>query len=139
MSTLGEIGTYLEAVGVASGSATPPTLYLGSRPDSPDECLTVYEYPGDAPSYIQEQTAPSDESVQIQVVARSVDYEAASELISKAWTALALVINMNLSGTKYHSIRPNHSPSTMGRDTNDRILLFFNATVSKEVVLAALS
>jgi hypothetical protein len=136
MSTLTEIGDYLEGLGIGTLATD---LFLGSRPDSPDKVLVVYQYPGNAPEYVQSAFSPSAESPQIQVVARAVKYEDADALASSAWSALAAVTNASLGGTYYRSIRPNSSPGTMGRDSNDRVLVFFNATVEKEVSLDAVS
>jgi len=133
MATLDEIGDYLEDYGAGVQGVD---LFLGSRPEGPDNCLTVYEYPGGPPEYIQDSFAPVAERVQIQVVARSGGYEEAHRRASVAWAALAVVTNATLGSTKYRSIRPNSSPALMGRDPNDRILVFFNATVEKEVSLA---
>jgi hypothetical protein len=106
-------------------------------PDEPDTVLVVYEYPGGPPEYVQESFSPIAESPQLQVVSRAARYEDAAALAFAAWRALAVVTNATLSGTKYRSIRPNSSPGIMRRDTNDRMLVFFNATVEKEVTLAA--
>jgi hypothetical protein len=129
MSTLSELGDYLE------GKSVSAPVFLGSGPDDPDTVLTLYEYPGGPPEYVQESQSPNAETAQIQVVARAVAYDEASALIAQAWAALASVINTTLSGTKYRSIRPNSSPAVMGQDSNGRMLLYFNATVEKEVSL----
>lgn len=133
MSTLSELGDYLEAEVHTVSQAT--NLFLGSRPDTPDTVLVIYEYAGSSPEYTQESFRPSAESVQIQVVARAIDYEEAKALASEVWSVLACVTNTDLSGTHYRSIRPNASPALLGRDANDRNLVYFNATVEKEVSL----
>lgn len=134
MSTLTELGTFLST----SMSLTEGTeLFLGSRPDDPDTVLVLYEYPGGAPEYVQNQMPPIVEKVQIQVLARAKRYEEASVLAHRAWIALAPITNAVLSGTKYRSIRPNASPAILGRDTNDRLMVYFNASVEKEVSLVA--
>lgn len=137
MSTLTEIGDYLESR--LSGDFTQGVnLFLGTRPDEPDVLLVVYEYPGGEPEAVQEK-AVNVEKPQIQIVARAGggDYNAADRAIHRAWNILSTVRNMYLSGTKYRSIKPSGSPGTIGRDTNDRILVSFNATVEKEVSLVA--
>ena len=131
MSTLSELGDYLE------GKSIGAPVVLGSMSDDPDTVVALYEYPGGPPEYVQESQSPVAEVVQIQAVARAVAYQDASALISRVWSALAVVTNMTLSGTKYRSVRPNNSPAVLRRDSNDRILLFFNATVDKEVSLAS--
>lgn len=130
MSMLNELSDYLAGQGI-----TDP-IYLGSRPDSPDTLLALYAYPGNPPEYVQESFAPVRERPQIQVVAKALEYEDAEDLIYRAWYALAAITNADLGATRYRSVRPDMSPALLGRDKNDRILLFFNAAVDKEVNVA---
>lgn len=136
MSMLAEVGAFLDGLGVGAEGVD---LFLGSRPEEPDTCLTLYEYPGGPPEYVQSSHNPSAEVTSLQVVSRARKYQDAHSFAARAWTALAPVTNATLSGTYYRSIRPNGSPAIMGRDSNDRILVFFNATIEKEVSLASTS
>lgn len=136
MSTLTEIGDLLEANGLGLQGGSTPTIYLGSRPDEPDELIALYQYPGQGPDYVQNSFNPNVEFVSIQVVVRAVDYQAADAKALAAWKVLAPVTNAVLSGTKYRKIKPNSSPFVMGKDSNDRVLIVFNSTVEKEVSLA---
>lgn len=136
MSTLSELGDYLEGLGIASSAVD---LFLGSRPEKPDKVLVLYQYPGGPPEYVQNYFSPIAEVVQIQVVSRALRYEDAEALIYAAWTALAPITNTTLGGTFYRSVRPNNSPALMARDPSDRVILFFNATVEKEVSLVSVS
>lgn len=130
MATLDELGAFLEDDDVATVGTD---LFLAVRPDKPDTCLSLFLYPGGPPEYVQSSYAPNAERVQLQVVARAVHYEDAEALAISAWKVLSVVVNATLSGTHYRSIRPNNSPASMGRDQSDRSLVFFNATVEKEV------
>jgi hypothetical protein len=136
MSTLSELGDYLEDLGIGVQAVD---LFLGSRPDEPDTALIIYQYPGNAPEYVQNSFSPIAEKPQIQVVSRAIRYEDADRRAAQAWAALAVITNATLGGTYYRSVRPNASPGLMGRDTNDRVLVFFNATVEKEVSLESVS
>jgi hypothetical protein len=136
MTTLTELGDYLEDLGLGTLATD---LFLGSRPDAPDEVTALYQYPGGPPEYVQSSFSPIAEVVQIQVVTRAIAYEDADARASSVWSALAIITNATLGGTHYRSIRPNASPGLMGRDSNDRVLIFFNATVEKEVSLEAVS
>lgn len=141
MGMLAELGDFLETAGVvaAQSGSTEPRLFLGSIADTPDQALCIYEYPGGAPEYVQNSFAPIAERAQIQVVARALDYDDARNLAAAAWTALSALTNATLGITRYRSVRPNGSPAFMKRDTNDRVLIFFNASVDKEVSVAILS
>jgi len=136
MSTLTELGDYIEGLGLGTQAVD---LFLGSRPDSPDQLIALYQYAGGPPEYVQSSFSPTVEVVQIQVVARSIAYEDADALASAVWTALAIITNATLGSTRYRSVRPNASPGLMGRDSNDRILVSFNTTVEKEVSLDIVS
>lgn len=136
MSTLAEIGAFLEGLGIGLEGTD---MFLGKRPDMPDTALILYEYPGLGPEYIQSSFNPISEVVQLQVVSRAKKYQDAHSRAAAAWTALAPVTNATLSGTYYRSIRPNASPGNMGTDSHDRVLVFFNATIEKEVSLASTS
>lgn len=129
---LNEVGLYLEEQGVATRAND---LWLGSRPEQPDQILYVLEYPGMAPEYQNDgtSTGPVRERPQIQVTGRGRDYESVRALVQAAWVALSRVTNQVLSGVRYIEIRPSSSPALIGRDQNDRVLISFNASVVKEV------
>jgi len=129
---LDEVGAYLEGQNVALKGQN---LFLGTRPEDPDEILYVLEYPGMPPEYQNDgqSTGPVREQPQLQVTVRGRDYESARRLIQNAWLALNRVTNVTLSGKFYQSIRATSSPALIGRDQSDRVLLSFNASVLKEV------
>lgn len=131
-SPLTEIGAFLQLQGLGLLNVD---LFLGSRPDRPDTLLSVVQYPGDPPEYVQDVPTPHAESLQIQVTARSKSYAEAESKAYTAWRKLAGVRNITLGETRYRGIYPNHSPALMGRDESDRVLVFFNATVEKEAFL----
>lgn len=139
MSTLSEIGDYLEGLGLGSQSGNEPTLRLGGLEDAPDDVVCIYQYPGGGNEWVQDKILPVAERPQIQVVARAKRYQDAELKIDRAWQALAIVRNTTLSGTYYRSIEPNGSPGLLKRDEHGRTLLYFNATVEKEVTVAAVS
>jgi hypothetical protein len=141
MGTLTEIGDFLIAAGVVAGDSgdTEPRLYLDHLGDYPNQALCVYGYPGGPPEYVQNSYAPIAEKPQIQIVARALDHDEAEDLAWAAWHALSPITNATLGSTYYRSIRPNASPALMRKDTNDRFLFFFNASVDKEVPVAAAS
>jgi hypothetical protein len=130
---LTEVATYLQAEGVAQMGQT---LFTGMRPETPDECLTIHEYSGQGPEYQNDGShagGPARERPQLQVMGRGKDYESVRAMVQAAWVALARVTNRMLSGVWYQEIRPSSSPALIGRDSNDRVLIGFNASVVKEV------
>jgi hypothetical protein len=136
MATLDELGAFLQSAGLAVEGTD---MFLGSQPDTPDRILSLHEYPGGPPQYTQDSFMPKWERVQIQVVARARTYQDAKNFADRVWQHMAVVTNAILSGTHYLCIRPNGSPAIMRRDMHDRLLIFFNATIEKEVTVAAIS
>lgn len=139
MSTLTEIGDFLEAHGLGSQSGPQPTICLGVRPDMPDTLLSLHTYLGGTPEYVQDSAFPSAERPSVQVIARAARYDDAEALINRAWAALCVVTNARLSGTYYRSIKPNSSPGVLGRDSHERTLMYFNLSVEKEVSSGTIS
>lgn len=130
MSTLDELATRLQSAGVGVVGAT---LFKGRRPPAPDACVTINEYYSNAPEFILASSVPNAERPQVQVMARGTDYEATMAKAKAAWSSLAAVANMTLSGTFYRHILVNGSPAHIGNDENDRFLIGFNVTVEKDV------
>lgn len=135
MSVLTELGDHLENLGIAAQSGAGHNLFLGSMPDSPDEIIVLYTYPGGKPEYVQDSAGPIAERPQIQAVTRAKTYEAAEALAWRVWSAFSVLTNVTLGATRYRSVRPNGSPALLKRDTDDRVLIFFNSSVDKEVNL----
>ena len=140
MSVLYDLAAYLQDHGVgvneAYNSTNPGTdyhIFVGSRPEKPDDCLTLYAYPGLAPEYVQEDFSPKYEHPYVQVLVRGRVYADADYKIHQAWNALCTLTNASLGGVRYKSVRPLASPALMGRDINDRTMLFFNLAIMKEV------
>jgi Bacteriophage minor capsid protein len=130
---LTELANYLDSLNVAKMGQN---LFTGTRPEEPDEVLTLHEYPGQAPEYQNDGAfagGPARERPQVQVMGRGKDYESVRAMVQAAWVALAKVTNTRLSGVWYQEIRPSSSPALIGRDGNDRVLIGFNASVVKEV------
>lgn len=134
ISPLTEIADYLEGLGLGIQNTD---LFLGRHPDQPDDVAVLTQYPGNAPEYVQESYLPNAESLQLQVMVRSTSYKKAEERCYRLWRALGMITNATLGTTRYRSIRPNNSPALMGRDASNRVMIFFNATVEKEVPLVA--
>jgi len=129
---LTELTNYLEAQGVAKKGNN---LFAGLRPEEPDEVLVLHEYPGMAPEYQNDgqSTGPVRERPQVQVMGRGKDYESVRAMVQAAWVALGKITNVTLSGARYIEVRPSSSPALLGRDSNDRVLIGFNASVIREV------
>lgn len=135
MAFLDDIGTYLAAASIPTESLTLGTnLFLGTRPDSPDTVVAVYETGGAAPQLqFGTSTKPGIETRGLQVVTRAVGYSTAEALCTDVWSALCLVDNETIGSTRYLLADPVQSPFALDRDDRDRMLHVVNFLVSREV------
>lgn len=129
MAILDEVGAYIDA----QTSLTLGTdLFLGLRPDTPIDCATIYEYPGDMPRYTLGSGALV-ERPRLQVISRSAVYATARSRAQTIWNALNALSDQTLTATRYLRVAPMQTPYLMGRDENRNALIAFNCTVDKEV------
>jgi hypothetical protein len=130
MAVLDDVGTYLSA---QVGPLTLGTnLFLGRMPDTPDTCVALYEYGGDAPlSVMGSDAMPPVEQPRIQILTRAPGYSSSRTLALQCWTAVEAILNETLSGTRYHRIAANQSPFPLERDSHDRVLFAQNFRVQK--------
>src|ERR1051325_6921886 len=125
---LDEIGAYLQSLSLGTVGTD---LFLGSTPDSPDACVTVREYGGEAPEFTLGPSV-AYEQPRIQIVCRAgvADYAAARTKAEAIYRALN-VAEATLSATHYLRIEPLQSPFPIGRDENNRWEIAFNCSVMK--------
>jgi hypothetical protein len=130
MSLLEDVGTLIDS---SSATLTLGTnLFLGRLPDSPDTCVAVYQYGGEAPFGVMGgDSMPPVEQPRIQVVVRAAGYSTAETLSRTVWGYLETVLNETLSGTSYLRISAIQSPFPTERDIQERILFAQNFRVSK--------
>lgn len=129
MATLLDIATYIDTELASLTLGT--NLFIGRMPDTPDNCVTLYEYGGSVPDNTMGTSAPSLENPSIQVAVRSTTYAGAVTTIRSIWDKLEAVVDEDLSGTRYNRISANQSPFPLDRDTSDRILFVQNFDVTK--------
>jgi hypothetical protein len=134
MSTLEDLAGLLSAGGVGE---IGEYLFLAKMPDSPDDIMVLTPYAGDGPEYVQNSFVPIAEYPRMQVVTRSQSYTSAEEKAYRAWALLAGVTNAQLGATRYRSIRPMSSPALLGRDSEDRVKIYFNVTIEKEITVGS--
>jgi hypothetical protein len=127
MSVLADLGAYLTQQGVGTPGVD---LFLGTRPDMPDDVTTLYEYSGAVPEYTQAQASPSYVHPQVQVVARAHAYPDAEMMAWNAWNKLSFA-GVTINGNLYVSVKPEGTPGLIGRDQNDRVLIAFNVAVMR--------
>lgn len=130
MSTLDEVGAYLEAEGVGTVGTD---IFLGQLAHTPDDQVAVYEFEGAVPTFVHDAGVPISERPRIQAIARNESYSVGRTKIEAVYTALNKVANQALSATTYHRIFPLQPPFFLKRDENDRVLFACNFQVLKAV------
>lgn len=120
---LDEILGHLESDGVgASGS----NLFWDFLPDTPDRCVSIFEYAGERPQ--RTKGGVYRMLPRLQVITRAPDFEAAMTKALEVYTSLARVDGAVLNGTFYDRIDPLQEPFTdpSGRDGRGRSRVLCN-------------
>lgn len=127
MTTLVEdIADYLDDQGLGT---VQTDIFYNNMPDTPDNCLAVYAYAGQAPPTTWDAEYPS-----IQVKVRNTDSIDAYELAYSVFTTLHRLTNPSMTSTKdYYYIYATQSPAMMGKDANGRYEFVVNFNVIKEI------
>jgi len=109
----------LQADGVAT---TATDLFIGMMPNSPDECLAIYEYAGETPMEVMIDNAATLERPSVQVMSRAGrnDYPTARTLIESARDSLTAIVNETISGETFLRVHPLSSINALGVDENER-------------------
>ena len=105
-------------------------IFLSNMPASPDACVALYEYAGNA----RERSFGGDvlESPGLQVRVRNTTYSAARTKIESVIAALDGVNNTTVNNKRYLSVLVQQSPTPMGSDQNGRKEFTVNFIVQKE-------
>lgn len=124
---LDDIAAYLAEQNIGTVGTS---IFKGSMPDSPDNCIVVYEYAGLPPDLALDGKEIEQPGLQVRV--RNKSYSAGREAIESVITALSPTANKYLSGTFYLSIIVNQSPAPLGKDAKNRHEWTVNFSVRKE-------
>lgn len=127
---LDEIATYLQTQGIAT---TGTTLFKSLLPDNPDTALALIETGGLSGEYVLDQIPVDCERPGLQIRTRANDYATARQLAEDAYQALDAINETVLSGVRYHWVRPQQAPFSLGQDERGRRLIVFNVIASKEL------
>lgn len=125
-----ECTTYLATQSIGTVGTN---LFYGILPDTPDACVTLFEY-GGMPNEPNMGTGTTRLVFpRIQAVARGIkdDYDGPRVKIQDVVTAFTLIANQNLSGIKYLAILALSDPFFLRRDDNFRVEFVCNFQVTK--------
>ena len=126
MSVLEAVGTYIDS---NSGDLTIGTnLFLSKMPNSPDYCVTVYEYSGIAPIETFGATAFEIDRPSLQIVVRATrdDYVTARDKAQTLQTLICALTNVSVSGVTVLRVKSAGSVLPLGVDDLDRPRVSFN-------------
>lgn len=125
MSTAIDIALYLETNGFGTTAAPSPTIYTGYLPDTPDNCIAVYETAG-RPSELHGIDQPN-----FQIVVRDTSYSSAATTIQNIQDLLQFTTNTTINGTFYLNISNLQAPFSTGRDSDLRVIFNQNYITQK--------
>jgi len=107
------------------------TLYELSLPDTPDNAVALYEYPGSAPMRTLGGHIPQ-ENVSLQVMVRHKSATKALEWAKRITKYLITINGKELSGVYYMMVESKTSaPTDLGPDSNNRRRFTCNFSVAK--------
>jgi hypothetical protein len=110
-----DIAVYLALNGFGTTDAPTPTIFTGYLPDTPDDCIAVYDTSG-RPSEFHGIDQPN-----FQIVVRDSSYSSAATTIQSIQDLLQFTTNTTINGTFYLNISNLQSPFSTGRDEKGRI------------------
>lgn len=129
MSVLEALGDWAESEGLGTLGSD---LFLSRMPDSPDACVTIYEYDGGTPVEVLGPLGIALDRVRIQFVGRSArdDYPQVRDKMLDIRTAVAGLYSTVVSGVSILRARPLGYLNQMGYDAENR----WKVTLNVEVV-----
>lgn len=126
------MSTILEAIGdylASNGYGTQGTdLFLAVMPESPDECIAVYENVGNTPSFTMGSDPWAIDRPVIQVICRAGrgDYPTARNNAQAIRELLGAVVDTTISTIPIMRIQSQGSIIPMGEDENQRPMVSAN-------------
>ena len=123
MTLLTDIATQLQADG---HGIVGTTVFIGRMPDSPDNCLAVYEYTGQSPLMTHDDPLPHIERPRFQVKVRNTGYANGRAAIEALYKDLAILRNATLTSANYLWVQPLQQPFYLRRDDNERVEFVVN-------------
>ena len=126
------MATILESVGdylVTNSIGTLGTnIFLGTMPETPDECVAVYENSGSSPMFTMGPGGIVIDYPMIQIVARAgrEDYPTARDKAESIRTLLASVLDSTISSVNIMRIEPMGSVNPLGVDSKFRPMVSVN-------------
>jgi hypothetical protein len=125
-----ELAAYLTAQGLGTLNVD---MWLHVSPDEPDEQMTIIEYAGDEPDYVQNERMVDTENPRVQIAVRSAQPQVARLRAELVYQSLMKIKNELVNGTRILQCVPVDNPALAGRDESGRFLVTTNFRVKKEL------
>ena len=109
------IGYYLGTLGFGT---TGSTIFVNTRPNAPDNLVTVFGYAGAPP--LRTHDTSGNEQPGIQVYVRNTSAGTARSTIGSIFDALDGIKNTTIDTRYFINILANQSPIPLGKDENGR-------------------
>lgn len=119
----------IAAMLVADGSldlTVGDNLYVGREPDSPDNCVTVFDTPGGPPQLVLGTDGNDYYSPTVQVRVRNNDYRIGYNLAHDIMVSLHARGQETWNSTLYSVIKAMSDPAQLDWDQNDRARFVVN-------------
>lgn len=118
----------------ASVATVGTNLFIGIMPNSPDVCVSLYEYAGSPPLEVLRDNAATLErpSVQVMVRASRNDYPTARDLIADVRDSLTSITDETINTVRFLRVNQNSAINAVGTDENDRPLFTLSLTTVVE-------
>lgn len=112
---------------IGKGTALAADLFANSMPDSPANCISVFQYGGDLSNKgFGGDTAPL-ENFALQVNVRNTNPETAESTCYDIYKALdQMSANITINSTTYTWFHPLQPPFLLERDESNRAIYIFN-------------
>ena len=132
MAILDDIGAYINT----NTSLTIGTdFFLSLLPESPDNCVALFEEGGTAPLFTLGSTnTPQIERPQLQVIVRNTSYSTGASTARTVYLLLTAIVNQTINSNYYQRVEAVATPALFQRDENRRSLFTVNFDVYKETV-----
>lgn len=125
-SSAEDLKDYLD--GISSLALTFKTnLFVARMPDTPDQCVVLYDSGGFAP-YSNDYQRPT---VQIRTRGAQGGYQTIYDLTKAIWDELHELANQTINLTRYIAIYAVDEPFSLGLDDNNRPLFSMNFRIDR--------
>lgn len=118
----------------ASVATVGSNLFIGIMPNSPDVCVSLYEYAGSPPLEVLRDNAATLERPSVQVIVRASrnDYPTARDLITDVRDSLTSITDETISNVRFLRVNQNSAINAVGTDENDRPMFTLSLTTVVE-------